>query len=300
MAATHPTAASAATADDRKRDDLLRRYGIEITSENRAALDGYAARTRRSRWWGVVGALGASFLGLFGTTGHSLGQNIAWIMAGYLVGSAVAEVLAPQRRSSGAVRTASLAMRQPSLLLPFWAQVLPWVCLLPCLLAPLLLLGHHQVGVTRVHDRSGSAMGRAAWFSSPALLTIAVLAAAALVLWWLTLRQLSRRRLPVDSLGAACLDVLTRALSARAVSGASAALGLSLLAGLAYLGVEPSMSRACTSPTSCHYLYSWHARYDLLQNVGFVLIVAAVLIFWFSRLPRVDPERLRSAVGLSR
>ena len=247
----------------------------------------------------MVVAFVASGAGLFGSAGGSLGQRIAWIFAGYLVGSAAAEVLSPPRSASGAIHTASLAMRVPSLLLPAWARMLPWLVLVPCLASPLLLLGDHQTGVTRVHDTTGSAMVTASWFSAPALITIAVTATVALAFWRLTLRQLARRRLPVDSRAAARLDVLTRALSARAVSGAAAALGLSLLAGLAYLGAEPLMSMTCTSPVECHYLYAWPATHDLLQNAGGLLLLAAVVVFWLGRLARVDLSLLRSAVGSS-
>ncbi len=143
-------------------------------------------------------------------------------------------------------------------------------------------------------------MARATWFSVPALVSTAVIATAALAFWWLTLRQLARRRLPVESLGAARLDVLTRALSARALFGAAAALGLSLLGGLAFLSGDPLTSMTCSSPADCHYLYASHARYDLLQNVGLLLLVSAVLLFWFSRLPRVDQSLLTSTKGTSR
>ena len=291
---------TAPSATDGEGGVLLRRYGIDPTDENRATLAAYVTRTRRSRWWGVVGAFVASGAGLFGFAGDSVGQGIAWIFAGYLVGSAVAEALTPVRAAVGTVHTASLAIREPNLFLPVWARALPWVFLLPCLVAPLLLWGDHQTGVTRVHDLSGRAIAQASWFSSPALIGCAVVAAAALAFWWLTLRRLARRRLPVDGVGAARLDLLTRALSARAMSGAAAALGLSLLAGLAFLGTEPLMSRTCTSPSECHYLYGWHDRSDLLQNVGGLLLVAAILVFWLGRLPRVDTSLLRSVARPSR
>ncbi len=279
---------------------LLRRYGIERNDENRVTLAAYAARTRRSRWWGVVGALVASGAGLLGSAGDVPGHSIAWIFAGYLVGSALAEVLTPARRSGGTVHAASLTVREPGLLLPTWARTLPWLCLLPCLAAPLLLWGDHRTGTTRVHDLTGRSMAQASWFPSAALISAAVVAASALVFWWLTLRRLARRRLPADALDAARLDLLTRALSARAISGAAAALGLTLLAGLAFLGAEPLMSRACISTAKCPYLYAWHDRYDELQNVGGLLLVAAILVFWLGRRPRVDQSRLQSAAGSSR
>ena len=114
------------------------------------------------------------------------------------------------------------------------------------------------------------------------------------------MRRLARRGLPVDNPGAARLDLLTRALSARAVSGAAGALGLLLLGALAMLSVEPLMSQTCTRPGDCHYLYAWYASYDLFQTTGLFMVLAAILLFWFGRLPRVDDSMLRSATGSSR
>ena len=62
------------------------------------------------------------------------------------------------------------------------------------------------------------------------------------------------------------MDLLTRALSARAVSGAAAALGLLLLGGLGILSAGPLMSRVCTSVNDCHYLYRWHDHYGIFQD----------------------------------
>ncbi len=288
------------TAAERDRDVLMRRYGIEPTDEYRATLANYEARMRRARWWGVVGALIAGGLGLLGSSEHTGALGLARLLVGYLVGSAAAELVSPQRRAAGAIHAASLRTREPNLLLPFWARILPWLFLTPCLLSPLLILGEHPTGVTRLHDRTGFAMVTAYWFTSSTLIGIAAFAAIGLVFWRLILRRLADRRLPVDQPAAARLDLLTRALSARVTSGTAAALGLSLLSGLAFLSVDPLNSMTCTRSGNCHYVYGWHAKYDLIQNLALVTLLAAIYLFLYSRWPRINESTLRSATEAPR
>ena len=278
---------------------LLRRYDIAVREENTRALAAYASRVRRARWWGVAGVLIASGLGWLGPSVDAAGWHLSLLLAGYLIGSGVAEFVSPALQHSGSVHAASLAPRAPASLLPLWAQVLPWLCLVPCVAAPVLLLGDHPVGVTRFTDSMGSVIATAAWFPSSVLIGTSVFALAALLVWRLTLRALTARPLPLDRVGAAQVEILTRALSARAVSGAAAALGLMLLSGLGYLSAEPLMSQVCTSVNDCHYLYGWHDHYGVFQDVGWLMAVAAILVFWFSRLPRVNRARLRTAAPAS-
>ena len=278
---------------------LLRRYGIAVDDENTKALAAYASRVRRARWWGAGGVLIASGLGLLGPSVEDGGWDLSLLLAGYLIGSGVAEFASPALRQSGTTHAASLAPRAPASLLPLWAQVLPWLFLVPCLAAPVLLLGDHPVGVARFKDSTGSVLATAAWFPTSVLIGTAVLALAALLVWRLTLRALTARPLPLDRVGAAQVDLLTRALSARAASGAAAALGLLLLGGLGALSAEPLMSQACTSVTDCHYLYWWHDHYAVFQDVGGLMAFAAVLVFWFSRLPRVNRALLQTAAPAS-
>lgn len=274
---------------------LLRRYGIAAHEEHQRALAAYAARVRRARWWGVAGVLIASGLGWLGPSVDAAGWNLSLLLAGYLIGSGVAEFASPTLQQSGSMHAASLAPRVPASLLPPWARVLPWLFLVPCLATPALLVGDHPVGVMRFKDGSGSVSVSAAWFSSSVLIGTAVFALAALLVWRLTLRSLAARPLPLDRVEAARLDMLTRALSARAVSGAAAALGLLLLGGLGFLSAEPLMSEVCTSVTDCHYVYGWHRQYSVFQDVGGLMVAAAVLLFGFSRLPRVNRALLRTA-----
>jgi len=278
----------------RAQNLLLRRYGIAPTEKNVTALSAYAARVRRTRWWGVAGVLIASGLGWLGPSADAAGWNLSLLLAGYLIGSGVAEFASPTLQHSGSMHAASLSPRAPASLLPSWARILPWLSLVPCLAAPVLLVGDHPVGVTRFKDSSGSVRTSAAWFPPSVLIGTAMFALAALLVWRVTLRALTARPLPLDRVEAARVDILTRALSARAVSGAAAALGLLLLGGLGFLSAEPLMSQVCTVVTDCHYVYAWHHKYSLFQDVGGLMVVAAVLLFWFSRLPRVNRALLRT------
>ena len=278
---------------------LLRRYGIAACEENTRALAAYASRVQRARWWGVAGVLIASGLGWLDPSVDAEGWNLSMLLAGYLIGSGVAEFVSPALRQSGSVHAASLAPRAPASLLAPWARVLPWLFLVPCLAAPVLLLGDHPVGVARFKDGTGSVLATAAWFPSSVLIGTSVLALAALLVWRLTLRALTTRPLPLDRVEAAQVDILTRALSARAVSGAAAALGLLLLGGLGSLSGAPLMSQVCTSVNHCHYLYGWHDHSGVFQGVGGLMAFAAILVFWFSRLPRVNRALIRTAAPAS-
>lgn len=297
---TSTSSATAITGADRQHDALLRRYAIDVNAGNRGTLAAYRARNHRARWCGAIGAVVAGSAGLLGSSDSSPGLGLARLLVGYLVGSAVAEVLSPQRRATGHVHRASLVPRQPDLLLPAWARILPWVFLVPCLASPLLMIGHHPTGRVRIHTRTMSAAYSDFWFSSPVLITIAVLAAAGLVFWRLTLGSLVRRRLPVDDRDAARLDLLTRALSARAVSGSAAVLGMSMLGGLGELSSLPLHSSTCTNtPPGCHDLYAWSAASTAFSNAATLLLLSAILLFWFSRLSRVDASLLASAAERS-
>lgn len=278
---------------------LLRRYGIPPTAANLAVLTQYATRVRRARWWGVVGVLVAAGLGWLGPSVDAAGWHLARLFAGYVVGSGLAEFAVPALQRSGPTHVASLTTRAPASLLPLWARILPWLCLVPCLAAPALLLWDHPVEVSRFSDSIGTVQFTAAWFSPNVLIATAVFALAGLVVWRATMHALAVRPLPLDDTDEARVELLTRALSARAVSGTAAALGFSLLAGLGYLSVEPLTSRVCTAVQDCRYVYAWHDRYDLIQSVGVVLVLAAIVLFWFSRLPRVDQELLRVTVPAS-
>lgn len=278
---------------------LLRRYGVPPTEANLAVLTRYAVRVRRARWWGVVGVLVAAGVGWLGPSQDAAGWYLARLLAGYLVGSGIAEFAAPAMQRSGPTHVASLTTRAAGSFLPWWARTLPWLCLVPCLAAPVLFVGEHPVGITRLQDRRGSVLATAAWFSPSVLIGTAMFALAGLVVWRVTMHALAVRALPLDRTDQARVELLTRALSARAVCGTAAALGLSLLGGLAYLSARALMSRVCTTVADCGYAYAWHDRHNLFESIGALMVLAAILLFWFSRLPRVDQELLRVTVPAS-
>lgn len=264
---------------------LLQRYDIEPTPSTVAVLVRYAARVKRARWYGVLGVVVAGGLGWLDLVD---GLQPALLLAGYLVGSGVAEFRSVVPAPSGTTRVASLVSRRPAVLVPTWVRVLPWLTLLPLLASPLLLLGEHPVGVTRFRDSTGSVYAEARWFTADVVTSTVLLALVTLVLWQVTLHLLTVRPLRLDDPGVARVDVLTRALSARAVSGTAAALGLSLLARLGFLGGRAALSQVCTSVQDCRFVYGWHDRYGTLEAAGGVLLLGAVVVFWWSRLPRVD------------
>jgi hypothetical protein len=279
---------------EREMSPLLARYDIRSTTENLAAVTAYRKRTHRLHWYGVLGAVFAGSAGLLGSTGEGSGWSVATLLVGYLFGSTVAEAFSRQRRAAGSVHAASLVTRRPDRLVPPWLRVLPWVSLVPCLAAPLLIIGDHPTGVTRFKDHTGSGMAHATWFSTTALVTTAVLAASGLILWRWALCRLARRRLPADRPGAARLDLLMRALSARSISGTAAALGLVLLSGLASLSDQVLVSSTCTAVAHCHDLYSAEAQRHLIENVGAVVGVVGIVVFLASRRRRIDPALLGS------
>ena len=281
---------------ERAQGLLLHRYGIEPSCTSLSVLARYAARVRRARWYGVIGVVLAAGLGWLDS---AEGLQPSLLFAGYLVGSGLAELRSVMPAPSGTTHVASLASRHPALLLPPWARVAPWVCLVPLLAAPLLLLGDHPVGVTRFRSSTGSARATATWFSPEVVTSSVVLAVAALVVWRLTLHLLNARPLRLDDPDVARVDVLTRALSARAVSGTAAGLGLSLLGRLASLASQAVMSRVCTSVEDCGYRYGWHDHHELLEGVGFWLVVTSLLVFWWSRLPRVDRDAFDKTLSTS-
>lgn len=270
---------------ERQQALLLRRYGIEPTRANLAVLVRYAARVKRARWYGVLGVVVAGWLGWLEV---SDGLQPALLFAGYLVGSGLAEVRSVRPAPAGSLHVASLTHRRPALFVPTWVRVLPWVCLAPLVAAPLLLLGEHPVGVSAFRDRYGSVRMEATWFSAGAVATTVALALACLALWRATLHLLTTRPLPLDDPDLARVDVLTRALSARAVSGTAAALGLAVMARLSFLGGRGLVSQVCTSVQDCRPVYGWHDHAAALDWAGGVLLLASFLVFWASRLPRVD------------
>jgi hypothetical protein len=281
------------TLTEREMTSLLVRYDIEPSSVNVATLTDYVKRTHSAHWYGAIGAVVVGALGWLGPAGQSGGLLLSRILIGYLLGASLEEACWPRRRAEGAVHTASLVPRAPDQLLPRWGRWLPWATLVPCLFAPLLLLGDHPTNSVHSHvARRSRIFTDQDWSAAPLLVTTALLAAAGLVLWRLALHRVARRSLPADQPGAARLDLLTRALSARSIAGTAASLGLMLLAGVASLNQMAVYSQACAQPGGCDVVYAFHPYADQIQGLG-LLGVVGLFLFLFSRIRRrVDPALL--------
>ena len=52
----------------------------------------------------------------------------------------------------------------------------------------------------------------------------------------------------------------------------------------------------CSTPADCHYVYAWHAQYNLIQNLGLLTLLAAIMLFSYSRRPRITESMLQSAI----
>ncbi len=193
---------------------LLRRCGLP----ERTDLMEQAGEYRRWRLWGATaGPVAVLWLvggeAILGEDSQSVSQRVVFLLTMFfIVAGGMQNRPGPQ--AQGAVRTASLAPRHVRDLLPPWAVVLPYLTLLPCLLAPLWEF-IAEVGYPNL---------RAWYVTVPALLGLAGHSWA--------LRSLLRRRLQASDSAAAHLDMVTRSLTARRNATSAAALGFVLLAAL--------------------------------------------------------------------
>lgn len=279
---THQADGEAVAASDAA---LLRRFEVPVTRVYADQLVAYRRRVRRARWYGALAGLGAfAAWGQRGQADRQLASVVAFAVLGYVLGSCLVEAFASMS-ATGARRGAWLQRRTWRVLLPTWAVALPFVTLPPLLFAPLLLLGEHHRGVLHLRDASGSAMVTATWFNAWDLIGAAGVAAVVLAVWLLDLRRLSHRPLPAIDIDAARLEGATRVLSARSITAAAASTGLCLVSGVLALAVSPSQSMWCTRVSNCHFLYSWHDHYRLLDNLSLLLLLGAWLLFIAMRQP---------------
>ena len=177
---------------------LIRRSGLAPRPDLERMAADYLARAKKARRVGVWTALGMVMLGLsLSSQSDSLALTVAQLCFGYLLGSVVAGWVLQRHLGPATVRTASLQRRTLSSMLPWWARLLPWVTLLPCVASPLLLLGHHP---DYTHpDINGNALSTTSrlWFAPGTLVEISVTAAAALLLMWLLEWRLTRRKVEI-------------------------------------------------------------------------------------------------------
>ena len=272
---------------------LIRRAGLAPRPDLERMAADYMARTKKARRVGVWTALGMVMLGLsLSSQSDSVALKVAQLSFGYLLGSVVAGWVLQRHLGPSTVRTASLQRRTLSSLLPWWARVLPWVTLLPCVASPLLLLGHHPTYTHRYTISNGFATTSMTWFAPSTLTAISVTAAAALLLTCLLQWRLTRRKVEVKDRDAAHLDLVTRALSARATAGSASALGLAFLSGLGDLSDDPLQSRRCNAALHCRDAY--HSTVlSFLYNMSIPLLLIALIPLAVSGL-MVLPRSLRT------
>lgn len=275
---------------------LLRSAGLEPRPDLIVTANGYLARARKARKTGVWLAILTAAFGLtLIPNQQAFAMTAAQLFAGYLVGSVVASSVLERSRTT-TIRTASLSRRTASSLLPSWARALPWITLIPCAACPLLLLGHHPTLTETVRQGTGSAMKTLTWFSPSTLTAISATAAVALVTTIVVTRRLARRRLQVDDPALAHLDLVTRAMSARATAGSASALGIAMLAGICYIAHDVLGSYDCTRDPRCRLVYDFPVLHQLAEIGSGLLSIGSVLFFAFALRP-VLPHSLRSGPG---
>ena len=249
----------------------------------------YLGRTRRGRRYGLMGGL---VLGIVPAAEHEqVNLVLPLLLAGYLLGLLVSELLAPSpgRRPR---RSAELQPRQAGDLLPLWARIAFWAVLVPVLAAPLLALIHRGPGATRIATASYScwAAGRG-WPGMPVLVTAAFLGAAGLAVAELSLAALARRARPADDPDAARLDDVIRGMSARAVAGGAAALGLTLLGTIGVAVSNNFSSLLCPAhPGPLLPAYPWAAPLTPWLGLASLLSLVAALVILAACRRRQDPR----------
>jgi hypothetical protein len=222
------------------------------------------------------------------------------MLAGYVLGLLISELLAPTRERA-AHRAADLRVRRARDLLPRWAQPTVWLLFLPVFAAPLLALAHPVPGLSHV-SRAGysCAAGPGQWPGPAVLATAAAIGAVGLLAAQLTLTRLARRPRPADDPDGARLDDFLRGMSARAVAGGAAALALALAAGVSGAVSAGAHDVVCPARPGAPLLaYPWTASLTpWLQWAPLALLAAALLILALCRY-RYDP-RHRPVPGAAR
>jgi hypothetical protein len=250
----------------------------------------YLGRTRRGRRYGLIGGL---VLGIGPLADHGqVNLVLPLMLAGYLLGLLVSELLAP-RPGRRPRRSAALQPRQAGDLLPRWARVAFWAVLVPVLAVPLLALVHRGPGATRIATASYSCwVAVRGWPGMLVLVTAAFLGAAGLAIAELSLAALARRARPADDPVAARLDDVIRGMSARAVAGGAAALGLTLLGTIGQAVTADFSALLCSAhPGPVLSAYPWAAPLTpWLGLASFLSLVAALVILAVCRR-RQDPRR---------
>lgn len=259
--------------------DLVASLGLEPTKEQIDRADDYLGLARKARWFGLVCGVLTGIGPVAGESDHSL--IIPRLFAGYLFGVLLGELLV-SRGSPSPVRVASLRARRARQLVPSFALFLPWFLLTPLLFAPLLALGDHPRGVSRLRSAGSDCFGRAYWPHTATLIAIAALAAAGLLLFGLAIRRATVRPHSGQDNASLDLDRALRGRSARGAVASASAMGLVLLGVLGQYLDDGIHSYIC-APGLAHYsgttgnVYSWADSVSpWLQDVSIGLIILAI------------------------
>jgi hypothetical protein len=278
---------------------VLADVGLPAEPDLVARVGGYLRRTRRGRRYGLVAgfAVGAALSLLIPFQPSQLELRIPLLLAGYVLGILVAELGMPVAARRGR-RAADLSVRSSAGLVPRWARAGMWASALPVLAAVVLLPAAGAMvrtvrGAGLIQTASYTCFGTpVTWTGTPTLAVAGSLAITGLLIAEYGLAALARRPRPADDATQARLDDALRAMSARAIAGGAAALGLALTAmvcdAVAQLSSANVRVAGAAQPVP---QYPWvHAYLDPwagLAGLGF-LIAAVVTVAKCRR--RHDPR----------
>ncbi len=254
---------------------------------------------RRARRWRRFGAAAGLVGGAWVAHNdpRSLGNSLVAPWAGYLMGLLVAEwTLRLSRR--GPVRSAALVPRRMAQLSPAGWRVGCTAALgLTAMVAPLVRLGRHPVGVDSYTGSVGSCWATATWPSSDQVLAVSVVALAGLAGIELMRWRLLTRPAAEESAAAVLEDRRRRRIS-RLSDRTGIALALALLAWLANAVANGLHSGSCAAWRLGSGAFSANLYTSQLANLGrtalgpiglSLLAASAVLMAWTPRQPPAQP-----------
>ena len=246
----------------------------------------YLSRTRRGRRYGLIAGFAASLAVrlLVPFQPSQLDLGIPLLLVGYVPGILISELRVPVPARPGR-RAADLTLRSSASLVPRWARAAMWVSALPVLAALILV----PPAAALIRSVRGASLTQAASVCSgtpmtrpgaPMLAVAGFLAVAGLLTAEYGLAVLARRPRPADGEGQARLDDALRGMSARAIAGGAAALGLALTAVTCDAVAELSAATVCVPGAAAAVpQYPWlHAHlYPWAGVAGFAFLLAAVV-----------------------
>lgn len=266
---------------------VLAEVGLPAEPGLVARADDYLSRTRRGRRRGLIAGFALSVVTgvLFSFPPGPFEWAYPMLLVGYVLGILIAELRAPAP-VRGTRRAADLTVRTSASLVPRWARVAMWASALPVLIA-LIVMPQAAVLVRSV--RGGDLIQAASYtcFGSPvtwpgtrALAVAGSLAVTGLLIAEYGLMALARRPRPAGDEGQARLDDALRGMSARALAGGAAALGLTLAAMTCGVISELSSANVCVPGTAGAVpQYPWlHAYLHPWAGLAaFAFLIAAIV-----------------------